>query len=148
MRQIDGVVEAEASAAEQIRVEYDRATTNEDAIRDVLVSMGVQPRGGVLDARDLAETPSTDEDAPEEDGEHDHKEHDPDHGGIFGEKTELIFAILAGVCVAVGFGLSFVGPVPDPVSLGLYVGGYVFGGATPCGRRSTRSAREALRSTF
>ena len=123
LRQVEGVVEAEASAAEQVRVEYDRATTNEDAIRDVLVSMGVQPRGGVLDARDLGTTTSDDPDAQDHDADEEH-----DHGGIFGEKTELIFAILAGVCVAVGFGLSFVGPVPDPVSLGLYVGGYVFGG--------------------
>ena len=128
LRQIDGVVEAEASAAEQTRVEYDRSATSKDEIREVLQSMNVRLQDGGLDARDLAETPSTDEDAPEEDEERDHKEHDPDHGGIFGEKTELIFAILAGVCVAVGFGLSFVGPVPDPVSLGLYVGGYVFGG--------------------
>jgi Cd2+/Zn2+-exporting ATPase len=128
LRQIDGVVEAEASAAEQIRVEYDRSATSEDEIREVLQSMNVRLQDGALDARDLAETPSTDEDAPEENEERDHKEHDPDHGGIFGEKTELIFAILAGVCVAAGFGLSFVGAVPESVSLGLYVGGYVFGG--------------------
>ncbi len=36
LRQLDGVVEAEASASERIRVEYDRSATDEDAIRDVL----------------------------------------------------------------------------------------------------------------
>jgi len=117
LRQIEGVLEAEASAAEQIRVEYDRSVTSEDAIREMLRSMNVRPRGDVLDARGLAKEAET------TDSEADH-----DHGGLFGAKTELIFAILAGVCVAVGFGLSFVGAVPGSVSLGLYVGGYVFGG--------------------
>jgi Cd2+/Zn2+-exporting ATPase len=54
---------------------------------------------------------------------------DHNHGGIFGDKTELIFALLAGACVAAGWGLSFVGAVPGGISLGLYVGGYVFGGS-------------------
>ncbi len=124
LRQIEGVVEAEASAAGQIRVEYDRSATSEDEVRDVLRSMNVQPRGEVLDARGLSEGSSEEVDAHDHDDGHDHH----DHGGIFGEQTELIFSILAGVCVALGFGLSFVGPVPASLSLGLYVGGYVFGG--------------------
>ncbi len=119
LRQIEGVVEAEASAAEQIRVEYDRSATGEDVIRDALLSMNVQPRGGVLDARDLV---------PAETTEADDRDEDHEHGGIFGPKTELIFSVLAGICAAAGFGLSFVGAVPGGVSLGLYVGGYVFGG--------------------
>jgi len=51
-----------------------------------------------------------------------------DHGGIFGERTELLFAIIAGLCVAGGFGLSFVGSVSAWIPWSLYVGGYVFGG--------------------
>jgi Cd2+/Zn2+-exporting ATPase len=117
LRQTRGVVEAEASAAEQIRVEYDRGATSKDEIREALRAMNVRPRGTALDARGL-----------EAAGKSEQEERDHDHGGIFGAKTELIFSILAGVCVAVGFGLSFVGAVPGSVSLGLYVGGYVFGG--------------------
>ncbi|MFB6230635.1 MAG: heavy metal translocating P-type ATPase [Salinibacter sp.] len=123
LRGINGVLEAEASAAERIRVEYDRDATGEEPIRDVLRSMGVRVRGDVLDARDLAPNETTEG--------HDHatdEEHEHDHSGIFGEKTELIFAIVAGVCVAAGFGLSFVGGVSEWIPWGLYVGGYVFGG--------------------
>ena len=117
LRRIDGVVEAQASAAERIRVEYDRSTTDEDAIRDTLRSMGVRVQGGVLDAHELdGETA----------GDEDHDGHD--HGGIFGEKTELIFAITAGVCVAFGFGVSFIAGVSGWMPWGFYVGGYVFGG--------------------
>jgi len=117
LRRIDGVLEAEASAAERIRVEFDRSTTDEATVRDVLRSMGVRVRGGVLDAEEL--------EAGTAEGEA-HEGHD--HGGVFGGKTELIFAIVAGVCVAAGFGLSFAGGVPGGVPWGLYLGGYVFGG--------------------
>jgi len=50
------------------------------------------------------------------------------HGGIFGERTELRFAIVAGLCVAGGFGLSVVGSVSAWIPWGFYVGAYVFGG--------------------
>jgi len=128
LRRIDGVVEAEASAAERIRVEYDRSETDEDAIRDALRSMGVRVQGGVLEAQEVREeTDEEDHDGQiHEEGQNHKVVHD--HGGIFGEKTELIFAIIAGVCVAAGFGLSFVDGVSAWLPWGLYVGGYVFGG--------------------
>jgi len=50
------------------------------------------------------------------------------HVGIFGEKTELIFAIICGVLLGAGFGLSFAGSVPPYVPLACYVGAYFFGG--------------------
>jgi Cd2+/Zn2+-exporting ATPase len=128
LRQLDGVVEAEASASERIRVEYDRSATDEEAIRDALRSMGVRVQEGVLEAHELDEEPG--EDVHEGQGHEEGQNHKVvhDHGGIFGEKTELIFAIIAGVCVTTGFGLSFVGGVSAWVPWGLYVGGYVFGG--------------------
>lgn len=115
LRRVEGVVEAEASAAEQIRVEYDRAVTSTEAIRAVLHEMDVRVRGDVLDAEVLS-------------GMGEDEVHDHDHGGVFGERTELIFAVIAGVCVALGFGLSFLDGVAAWGPWGLYVGGYVFGG--------------------
>ena len=125
----EGVVEAEASASLRIRFEYDRSATGEGEIRSVLRSMGVRVQGNVIDAQDLESETVSEEDAQapghaETRGE----DHGHDGGGIFGERTELILAILAGVCVATGFGLSFTGGVPEWVPWGLYVGGYVFGG--------------------
>jgi Cd2+/Zn2+-exporting ATPase len=116
LRPIDGVVAAEASATEQIRVEFDRSTIEESAIREALRDMGVRVRGDVLDAHSLKKEPAKED--PE----------GHDHGGILGEQTELIVAIAAGVCVAVGFGLSFLEGVSGWVPWGLYVAGYVFGG--------------------
>jgi len=59
---------------------------------------------------------------------HDHAagEHDHAHGGIFGERTELIFAVLSGVMLLVGWliGQRVQGVVP----LLFYGAAYVFGG--------------------
>jgi Cd2+/Zn2+-exporting ATPase len=77
------------------------------------------------------------EHAPEagEAGDHAGHDHAPgahghvhSHGGIFGERTELIFAILAGVCVAVGWALEAFTGVAETIPLGLFLGAYVFGG--------------------
>ena len=132
LRQINGVVEAEARAAEQVRVEYDRSSTSAEEIRDVLRSMNVRPQGDRLAAQGLAA------EAGRGDRE---EEHDHDHGGIFGEKTELIVAVAAGVCVALGVGLSVVGGTPGWVPWGLYVGAYALGGY-----HTVREAVETLRA--
>lgn len=59
--------------------------------------------------------------------DHDH-EHDHAHGGMFGEKTELILAIICGVLLGIGFGLSFINGLSDYVPIGFYIGAYFFGG--------------------
>ena len=63
---------------------------------------------------------------PQEKGdEEDHHEHE---GGVFGEKTELVFAILAGIAVGLGWLLDSFTEVAAWIPLGLYVGAYFFGG--------------------
>jgi Cd2+/Zn2+-exporting ATPase len=61
---------------------------------------------------------------------HDHGSggHDHDHGGIFGEKTELIFAISSGVTLIIGFLISVLTDVTQWVPLGFYFAAYFFGG--------------------
>ncbi|GAP34229.1 lead, cadmium, zinc and mercury transporting ATPase [Piscinibacter sakaiensis] len=58
-----------------------------------------------------------------------HGGHSHEHGGgLFGERTELVFALLAGAAVLVGWLLEWRGLAPQVVSTGLYVAAYVFGG--------------------
>lgn len=57
------------------------------------------------------------------DGDHEHS-----HGGIFGEKTELIFAIISGALLGIGFGLSFIKDLSEYMPIGFYAGAYFFGG--------------------
>jgi len=74
---------------------------------------------------------------------HGHDEHEAghkhEHGGIFGKNTELIFAALSGVFLALGFGLSFVHSLPPLTSTILYGIGYFFGGFY-----TTREAYESI----
>ena len=57
-----------------------------------------------------------------------HAGHDHASGGPFGEKTELIFAILAGVFLAIGWVLQWREIGPDWLPTVLYIAAYLFGG--------------------
>ncbi|TXI24876.1 MAG: heavy metal translocating P-type ATPase [Roseateles sp.] len=59
----------------------------------------------------------------EEGGDHAHE-----HGGLFGEKTELVFAGLAGVFLLAGWLLGRGGIGPQWLPTACYVGSYFFGG--------------------
>ncbi|WP_086476730.1 MULTISPECIES: heavy metal translocating P-type ATPase [Arenibacter] len=50
------------------------------------------------------------------------------HGGVFGEKTELYFAILSGVFFFLGIILSKLTQLPEWTSLSSYIIAYLFGG--------------------
>ena len=71
--------------------------------------------------------------------ESDHAGHDHEHGGIFGKNSELIFAALSGVFLAIGFGLSFISGINPLVSTVLYGIAYFFGGFY-----TTKEAYEAI----
>lgn len=75
-----------------------------------------QPENGPVPAPDPAPTK----------GEHD--AHDHASGGPFGEKSELIFAILAGVFLAVGWLFQWREIGPDWLPTALYIAAYLFGG--------------------
>jgi|SRR5690625_220528 len=122
-----GVVEAEANATGPIRIEFDRETTDEAALRRVLREMSVTVTAAEPPERAAAEGHPHDH-APGEEHDHGEGEHGHAHGGIFGERTELIFAILSGVCVGLGWGLATFTGVAGWIPLTLFIGGYVFGG--------------------
>jgi Zn2+/Cd2+-exporting ATPase len=50
------------------------------------------------------------------------------HRGIFGEKREMVFAILCGSFLLTGFGLSFIGSLHSYIHIGFYLAAYFFGG--------------------
>ena len=103
-----GVQEAVVSAGGAIRIELDRTLTTEADLRDALDQFGEH-----LD-----------------EAGHDHgvEGTDHDHGGIFGEKTEIIFAGISGALLVLGTALPFVVEAPAWVPLTIFIGAYVFGG--------------------
>ncbi len=60
--------------------------------------------------------------------DHDHAGHDHAHGGIFGAKSELIFAILCGVFLLVGWLIESFAELNESVPLGCYIAAYLLGG--------------------
>lgn len=58
-----------------------------------------------------------------------HADHSHDHSkGIFGEKTELLFAIVCGIFLAVGFGLAFIKGIAFYIPLSCFIIAYLTGG--------------------
>lgn len=72
---------------------------------------------------DILHTPTAKEQQHHADGEHDHA-----HNGPLGKNAELIFSLLCGLLLGIGFGLSFMDAVSPVVSTGCYIAAYFFGG--------------------
>lgn len=118
--QIEGVLEAAASPAGVLRIEFDRHVTTEEAILAGVHKLGLRIVE-VQKQRPLAE--------PTEAGikavgkEPDHK-----HGGLFGDRTELYFAMLCGGFLVAGWLLSSFTDLASWIPLSLYLAAYLFGG--------------------
>ena len=139
LRRVPGVLEAEATAAGLLRVEFDKSRIEKNALREVLREMGVRVlERKPYEVRTVAlaapEAPAAAEEIPQRErrleagAEREHAEAEHGHGGIFGERTELIFALLSGVCVGLGWVLETFTGVAEWVSFALFLGGYFFGG--------------------
>ncbi|MFS0718933.1 heavy metal translocating P-type ATPase [Arthrobacter sp. 1P04PC] len=131
LRGLDGVAEAHVSATGSVTVEYLTDRTSEKTITDLLTRFGTPPRAGrpapQAPAAGAAKAPAPEAEAHDHKHEK-HEDHDHKHGGIFGERSELIFAILCALTLATGFLLGLSPAVPDAVSTGLYIAAYFFGG--------------------
>lgn len=112
-KQIAGVLEAVASPAGVLRIEFDRLTVDEDTLRSKI--QGID-KGNIEVAKEAS-------------GKTDEKEHvhDHKHEGIFGENSELIFAAICGGLLLIGWLLSWTS-VTSWVPWGCYIAAYFFGG--------------------
>ncbi len=122
LSRIDGVIEAVVSTDGAVRVEYDRERTNESDISDAFESWAK------FVPIDLDDHTGHDHDEKRGGDEHDHAGHDHAHGGILGPRSELIFAVLCGVFLLVGWLLETFAHTLPPVSITLLVISYAFGG--------------------
>lgn len=119
-----GVLEAGLDASGAVSLEFDQSRINRDDLIQRLGAHGLR--------FSLTPFPA----APEKkahrhvEGE-DHAEHDHDHahGGVFGSNTELIFALMAGGALGVGFVLEKLATgLPGWIPLALYLSAYGLGG--------------------
>lgn len=125
----NGVVEAVISGAGVARVEYDTTLTDEGA---VLAAIGqTDLRIKTAATQEHHDDHEHHDHAPGEHGREKHAtgdRHNHDHGGIFGENTELYFAIGSGVFWLIGLALSFLAGVPEIISTVFYAIAILLGG--------------------
>lgn len=152
LRAIPGVLEADASASGVARIEYDRQLLPDSQLLSRLKSLDLR----VMDTH-AASKPAPTEHGREHAGhsetephDHDHgdghqhgdkhghdhshadeqghQDHDHSHGGIFGANSELIFSLLSGAFLLVGWLLWRSQLISNPVALGFFFVSYIFGG--------------------
>ncbi|MCK0137167.1 heavy metal translocating P-type ATPase [Arenibacter sp. S6351L] len=144
LRSIEGVLEASVAGTGVVRVEFDKGITGFAAIEKRLRKKDLTIIEESMVMKEFSKKPMErlfleEEEGLEKEGtsseSHEHKEGETHedgeehaHGGILGKNTELIFSIICGVLLGIGFGLSYVESIPDWVSLSLYIGAYFFGG--------------------
>jgi Cd2+/Zn2+-exporting ATPase len=111
LRAVDGVAEAEVTPG-LVRIEFDRRRVDEDRLRELLAKQGVT-------------TPETGHEH-DEGGEHDEGAHE--HGGPFGERSELVFAVSSCALWLVGFALALVTEIDSAFLTGVFLLAAFFGG--------------------
>lgn len=136
LRRLPGVFEANVAVSGAVSIEYDRGLVSEVLLRQKIGSPEAEPSAATTAPGQESESQPGADDACEDHAAHGHTDadaaahagHDHAGGGPFGEKSELIFALLAGVMLISGWliGRSAAGPEWMPIAL--YVAAYGFGG--------------------
>jgi Cd2+/Zn2+-exporting ATPase len=142
LRQTSGVLEADVAPSGRVRVEYERAVISQRQLEDLIRSSRSELPGSINEApapggrHDVGEAAHKHGNehshghgkGSDDHADHEHAGHEHSHGGIFGEHTELIFAVMAGVFVLVGWLVERSGAVAAWLPLACYVGAYLCGG--------------------
>ncbi|RYY71090.1 MAG: heavy metal translocating P-type ATPase [Chitinophagaceae bacterium] len=144
-----GIQNVSVSGTGFIQLEFNKGGSSEEAIIQQIQKAGLK----INKVEDFHLHEPKEITAPKEDRKLEHKgevhdhDHEPaasdhvhSHGGIFGEKTELLFAIICGALLGIGFALSFIKGLSHYVSIGFYIGAYCFGGFY-----TTKEAIEGIR---
>ena len=121
----EGIQNISVSGTGFIQVEFNKEATSEKRIVRQIKKAGLKINK-VEDFHSHGQKQVTS--TKEEEHKHIQEDHNRTLGAIFGEKTELIFAIICGTLLGIGFGLSFIKNISLYFPISLYVGAYFFGG--------------------
>ncbi|MGB8194960.1 MAG: HAD-IC family P-type ATPase, partial [Chitinophagaceae bacterium] len=134
IKSIEGVISVSASVTGFIQLEFNKANTSQKSIIKQIrkTGLGINKVEDFHDHKGASHTHEHSH-ADEHSKEHKHatgdSSHDHQHAhGIFGERTELIFAIICGVLLGTGFGISFVKDISSFIPIAFYAVAYFFGG--------------------
>ncbi|KHA63835.1 heavy metal translocating P-type ATPase [Sphingomonas sp. Ant20] len=124
-----GVLQADASSSNTVRVEYDRERIDEAAIVAAMGKLDVRPV-----KQGASEHAGHDHGPGEHSGSTDAKHgpsdgHDHGHANFLGPNTELIFALACGALLGIGFAIEkLAAGAPEWLPTACYVAAYLFGG--------------------
>lgn len=126
---LPGVLETELNLSGALRVEFDRASISEARITEALAKMGANiQEGGQPAPHEGHAGHSHSEQSQGKDHERD-TDHSRGHDGIFGANTELMFAVLCGAALGMGYLIErLLETVPGWLPLAFYIVAYLFGG--------------------
>ena len=122
-----GVQEATVSAGGAVRIEFDRTLTSGASLQRALDDIREYPEDGADHDLDHQED-EVGHDHGADGHDHGAEGHDHDHGGIFGERTEIIFSAISGALLVMGVALPFMVTPSAWVSLTIFIAAYGFGG--------------------
>lgn len=126
LRSLPGMIEVSVSASGMVRAEFEKAQLEESKIIKALQKEGLSIPDKSVDAkRYLSSLKNGTAQQPNKEQAHSH-EHT--HSGVFGQNTELIFSIISGILLAIGFAVSFIASIPSWISIAFFIGSYFFGG--------------------
>ena len=114
LQELPGVLHATASAsAAQVHVELE-PEADRSGVEALLAQMGVYRASDAHDHEKRSTQP---------------REHDHEHGGVFGGKTEVVFSLIAGALTLGGWLVeTALSELVPPVARGLFWAAYFFGG--------------------
>ena len=120
LRALDGVFEAEVAGSGVVRIEFDRQRISKSALREQVRASGARLASEPLGLPAASQAPT---EVHADDHDHAHE-----HGGPFGEQSELAFALICGALLATGWILSRWVHTHAWVPIACYGVAYVFGG--------------------
>ena len=128
LKRLPGMIEVSVSASGMIRAEFEKAKLQEAKLIEALQKERLSIPDKSVDAKRYLQIIKHEPTKTKESEKVSAHQHEHSHGGVFGEQTELIFSIISGVLLAIGFGISFIATVPLWTSVAFYIGSYFFGG--------------------
>ncbi len=127
LKRITGIVSVSVSANGFVQLEYEREHISQEQIQQHILKNGLRIQS-IDDLNPQIKDVHASHNHTEHDDTHDRHNHKHSNGEVLGEKTELIFAVISGALLGIGFGLSFITDVTPFIPIACYIGAYFFGG--------------------
>ena len=127
LKRIEGFTMVSVSGTGVMYIEFDHHKINQKEVERSITAMGVKIISNEHAQLIGQKSDGIDKHVDKKNEEGKSKEHDHLHESIFGKNAELVFSVISGTLLGIGFGLSFLEGLAPWVSLCFLFGAYIFG---------------------